>query len=132
MVMGGAFADPLRLISSMVLGVDALSPTFPVVTATVVGIIVHMVLSAIFGVIFFYLLALFNQLDSPASLLLLYGSLFGLALWIVNFLIIAPIVFPQFTLVDQFWNGFVAHTFFYGTVIGGYAASVLPGRAVVR
>lgn len=72
---------------------------------------------------------LISRRVTTATLLLLYGSLFGLALWIVNFLIIAPIVCPQFTMVDQFWMGFVAHTFFFGTVLGGYIVAVRPGEA---
>ncbi|MBI2953735.1 MAG: hypothetical protein HYY30_05435 [Chloroflexi bacterium] len=127
MVMGISFFDPLRLIGSMVLGVEALDPTYPLATAAIVGAVIHLILSAIYGVIFVYLLAYTSQLTSSTGLLLLYGSLFGLALWIVNFLIIAPFVWPQFTMVDQFWMGFVAHTFFFGTVLGGYFAAVRPG-----
>ncbi len=126
MIMGDSFFAPLRMIGSMVLGTEALSPTYPLFTAAMVGLIVHMILSALYGVIFVYLLAYTNQLASSTGLLLLYGSLFGLALWIVNFLIIAPFVWPQFTMVDQFWMGFVAHTFFFGTVLGGYIAAARP------
>lgn len=129
LVMGGALVDPLRLIGTIVFGAEARSPTYPLATAVISGAIVHLVLSAIYGVIFVYLLVALGQRHASAPLLLLYGSLFGFALWIVNFLIIAPIFWPQFTTVDQFWNGFVAYTFFYGTVIGGYAASVRPGAA---
>ncbi|MBI4320837.1 MAG: hypothetical protein HY675_20280 [Chloroflexi bacterium] len=128
MVMGGSFFDPLRMIGSMALGSGALLPTYPLATAAIVGLVMHMMLSAIYGVIFVYLLAYTNQLAGSTSLLLLYGSLVGLGLWIVNFLIIAPFVWPQFTMVNQFWMGFVAHTFFYGTVIGGYIAAVRPGE----
>lgn len=127
MMMGDSFFAPLRMIGSMVLGTEALMPTYPLLTAAMVGLIVHMILSAIYGAIFVYLLAYTDQLVGSTGLLLLYGSLFGLALWIVNFLIIAPFVWPQFTMVDQFWMGFVAHTFFFGTVLGGYVAAARPG-----
>lgn len=93
-----------------------------------VGLIIHMILSAIYGVIFVYLLFYARHLTTSTGLLLVYGSLFGLVLWVINFLVIAPIAFPQFTQVDQFWNGFLAHTFFYGTVLGAYVAMVRPGR----
>lgn len=129
--MGGPFFAPLRMIGAMVLGTDALSPAYPLATAAIVGALVHLVLSAIFGIIFVFLLAYTRQLDASTGMLLLYGSLFGLALWVINFLIIAPIAFPWFAMIDQFWFGFVAHTFFYGTVLGGYVASVKPGRVEV-
>ena len=130
-LMGGDFFGPLRMIGSIVLGTVALSPTYPLGTAVVAGVVVHMILSAIYGVVFVYLLAFANQLGTSTSPLLLYGSVFGLALWVLNFLIIAAIAWPQFTMVDQFWMGFVAHTFFFGTVLGGYVAATRPGRAGV-
>lgn len=127
-IMGAPFVAPLRMIGAILLGPQALEPTYPLAQAAITGLLVHLVLSAIYGVIFVYLLAFVGQLNASTGLLLLYGSLFGLALWIVNFLLIAPIAFPWFAMVDQFWFGFVAHTFFYGTVLGGYVAAARPGR----
>ena len=127
-VMGVGFLAPLVLISSIVLGTGALDPTFPMATAVITGGIVHLVLSAIFGVVFLYLVAWARQLCTSTGLMLLYGSLFGLALWVVNFLVLGSIFWPQFLTVNQFWFGFVAHTFFYGTVIGAYVASAWPSR----
>lgn len=128
LIFGRPFFGPLRLISSIALGAEALDPAYSLVTAAVVGLIIHMILSAIYGVIFVYLLFYAGHLSTSTGLLLVFGSLFGLALWVINFLVIAPIAFPQFTQVDQFWNGFLAHTFFYGTVLGAYVAMVRPGR----
>ena len=126
--MGGPVFGPLRMIGSIVLGAQALAATFPLATAALVGLIVHLVLSAIYGVIFVYLVAYTRQMDASTGMLLLYGALFGFALWVINFLIVAPIAFPQFTMVDQFWMGFVPHTIFFGAVLGGYVAVVRPGR----
>lgn len=125
--LGGPILAPLALISTIVLGMQALAPAFPLITAVIVGLVVHVVTSAIFGVIFVYLLALANQLAAPASLLLLYGAIYGLALWIVNFFIIGALFFPQFLMVDQLWQGFVPHVFFYGLPLAGYVAAVRPG-----
>ena len=124
-ILGEPFLGPLRLISSIVLGTEALQPSYPIVTAGLVGLIVHMILSMIYGLIFVYILKWIGQLHVSTGLLLLYGSLFGLLLWLVNFMVIAPAAFPQFTQVNQLWNGFVAHTFFYGTVLGAYVANTL-------
>jgi len=125
-LMGKPFFGPLKLISSIVLGQQALAPTYPLVSAAIIGLIVHMIMSMIFGLIFIYLLAAVKQIQASTGRLLVYGSLFGLALWVVNFLILAPMLFPQFTMVNQFWNGFFAHTFFFGTMIGGYMSIVKP------
>lgn len=126
-VLGAPILAPLALISTIVLGTEALAPGFPLITAVTVGLMVHAVMSAIFGIIFVYLLALANQLAAPASLLLLYGAIYGLALWIVNFFIIGALFFPQFLMVDQFWQGFVPHVLFYGLMLAGYVAAVRPG-----
>ena len=126
--MGGPVFGPLRMIGSIVLGAQALAATFPLATAALVGLIVHLVLSAIYGVIFVYLVAYTRQMDASTGMLLLYGALFGVALWVINFLLVAPIAVPQFTRVDQFWMGFVPHTIFFGAVLGGYVAVVRPGR----
>ncbi len=126
--LGGPFLMPLIMIGSIVLGTQALSPAFPLATAALAGIFLHLTLSAIFGVTFVYLLAFGRQLGASGPMLLLYGSLFGLALWIVNFQILGRFLWPQFLMADQLWMGFIAHTFFYGTVIGGYIAAVRPGQ----
>lgn len=128
-VMGAPFYAPLQMIGAIVLGPQTMEPTYPLAQAAVVAIVLHMVLSALYGVIFVYLLALGRQLGASTPALLVYGSLFGLALWVANFLIIAPIAFPWFAMVNQFWLGFVAHTFFFGTVIGAYVAATRPAGA---
>lgn len=130
--MGRPFLGPLRLISTMVLGPQAIEPSYPWTTVLLRGGAVHLVLSAFFGVIFMYLLAAVRLLGSGTGRLVVYGTLYGFLLWVVNFVIIAPIFFPQFTPVDQFWNGFVAHTFFYGTILGGYVAAVRLRSMVSR
>lgn len=130
--LGKPFFGPLKLISSIVLGRPALAPTYPLLSAAAVGLIVHMIMSMIFGLIFIYLLAAAKQLRASTGWLLIYGSLFGIALWVVNFQILAPAIFPQFTTVNQFWNGFFAHTFFFGTMIGGYVSIVKPKHETVE
>ncbi len=129
-VMGDSFFAPLRMIGAIVLGQAALSPSYPLLQAGVVGMMLHMMLSAMYGVIFVYLLALGRQLWASTGARLVYGSLFGLALWVANFLIVAPLVFPWFGMANPFWMGFVAHTFFFGTIVGGYVAATRPGVSV--
>ena len=131
-LMGKPFFGPLRLIGSIVLGEQALAPSYPLASAAVVGVIVHMILSMIFGLVFIYLLAAARQVWASTGRLLAYGTLFGLALWVVNFVILAPALFPQFTMVNQFWNGFFAHTFFFGSTIGLYVAFAKPDEKIIE
>ena len=59
-----------------------------------------------------------GRLSTPTSLAIA-GALFGIALWLVNFYVIAPVVgwqwFPEQTnpIVQ-----FLAHTFFFGAPAG--------------
>ncbi len=52
------------------------------------------------------------------------ATVFGFALWIVNFYVVAPILFPWFGMANPVVQ-FFAHTFFFGTVLG----LVLAARA---
>ncbi|MCI0485850.1 MAG: DUF1440 domain-containing protein [Blastocatellia bacterium] len=131
-LLGKSFLDPLRLIGSMGLSTRALDPDYSFVAAGAVGLIIHLILSAIYGVIFVGMIGLTGQLNASSRAMLIYGWLFGLALWIVNFMIIAPAAFRQFTEVDQLWNGLVAHTFFFGTVLGALTAVSRPKRLASR
>ncbi len=126
MFLGQSFLGPLRMISSIALGAQALDPGYSILTAGAVGLIIHVILSAVYGVIFVRLLGLIKRFNTPLNTRMLFGLLFGLALWVVNFLIIAPVAFPQFTEMNQFWNGFVAHTFVFGAALGIFATVSKP------
>lgn len=120
-LLKGAFFGPLRMISAIVLGPAAITPDYPAVTAIVVGIVVHMVLSIIFGIVFAAIVSFVPQLARSTTVLLVTASIFGLALWLVNFYVLAPVFgwnwFPtQTNPIVQFF----AHTFFFGTVLGWY------------
>lgn len=114
-----AFFMPLRMIGGIGLGASALDPSTSLVTAGGVGIVIHMILSMMFGVIIAATLALVPQLSSSSTAVLVSASVAGLALWIVNFYILAGIFgwtwFPNNTNPAV---QFVAHTFFFGTVLG--------------
>ncbi len=107
--LGKPFFGPPRLISSIVLGKAALMPTYSAAKAIIIGYILHFILAMLFGVI---TLALFEaaraavpRLGASPAMVLLYGAVAGCALWVIDFLIIAPVAFPQLTKVNQFWNG---------------------------
>lgn len=114
-LMGMGFFAPLRMISAIVLGEQALDPSYSLGAATIVGLIVHMILSAIYGLIYGLAVSAWSLLRQGAWLVLV-GSLYGLLLWLVNFYVIAPIAFPWFGMADPVVQ-FIAHAFF-GTAVG--------------
>jgi hypothetical protein len=119
------FFMPLRMIGGIALGEQALDPAYSLVTAGVAGLVVHLVLSAVYGIGVAGVARYVPALASSAAILIAWASIAGLALWLVNFYVIAPITgwnwFPDGTnAVVQF----IAHTFFYGTVLGIYLVAV--------
>lgn len=109
---------PLRMIGGIVLGSAALDPTYSLLVAALVGVIVHLVLSIGFAFIF---AAIVSPTASEASLAGA-GALFGTVLWLINFYVIAPIAgwtwFQEASVIVQF----LAHAFFFGCPLGWYLA----------
>jgi hypothetical protein len=130
-LLGGSASEPFRLVASVVLGRQALSPDFPVWIPLLLGAAAHLALSVLFGLGFVFLVAGAYQLSARVPLLLAYGVLYGLALWEMNVLTVLHLLFPQvaplFGLANQIWNGIVAYAIFYGLVLGAYLAFVRPG-----
>src|SRR5436190_7217714 len=82
LMMGSeAFFMPLRMIGAIALGRGALDPGYSLLTAGAAGVIVHVVLAIIYGVIFGEIAAM---LRGPSPFIA-GGSIFGLALWLINF-----------------------------------------------
>jgi hypothetical protein len=114
-----AFFMPLRMIGGIGLGPDAMDPATSLLTAGGTGLAIHMVLSMIYGVLIAVVLGLVPQLSASRVAVLASTSAAGFALWVVNFYVMAPIFgwtwFPNDTNpVVQI----VAHTVFFGTVLG--------------
>jgi hypothetical protein len=89
-----------------------------------VGGIAHLALSAIFGGIYGLGDAQFSERTRRSyGSQVIYGLLFGAALWFVNFQIIARLAYPWFLDVPQVL-AMVKHALFYGLPLGiAYAAS---------
>ncbi|MEI9427294.1 hypothetical protein [Mesorhizobium sp. Cs1299R1N3] len=115
MMGAGAFFMPLRMIGAIALGSGALDPSYSLMTAGVSGVVVHVVLAIIYGIIFGEIAA---ALRGPVAFIGA-GSIFGFALWLINFYLIAPAFFPWF-LESSPLVQFIAHTFFFGSVLGYY------------
>jgi uncharacterized membrane protein YagU involved in acid resistance len=108
-----AFFMPLRMIGAIALGPEALDPGYSLATAAFAGVIVHIILAVIYGLIFGAFAA---TLRGPGAFVG-FGSLFGFALWLINFYLIAPSAFPWFLEANPMVQ-FIAHTFFFGSVLG--------------
>ncbi len=116
-LMGDPPLMPLRMFASIVLGQEALMGTSAGV-AFVVGLIIHLILSASFGLIYGAIAARLDP-DTQAS----YGKqaglglVFGAALWLVNFQIIARVIYPWFLGAPQMVQ-LVMHALFFGLPLG--------------
>lgn len=126
-----AALTPLRLVASLLLGQSALDPNESTALVIFVGLVLHLLLAAAFGVVFVALLALTFQLSARLWLLLGYGMLFGFILWEVNFLAVLPLVYPglisRIELSGQIWEGIVAYSLAYGPALALYISIVRPG-----
>jgi hypothetical protein len=107
----GSAAEPLQRIAAMLMGPDAAPPPAEF-TFTVLGmaLIIHFALAMVFGRVVSVLV--WQRRAGPGVLL---GALTGLALYALNFLLIAPVAFPWFadsiravTIADHVLFGAVA------------------------
>ncbi|MQA85758.1 MAG: hypothetical protein GEV03_14335 [Streptosporangiales bacterium] len=106
--MGDPADMPLHMISTIVLGAGAMEAG---TTSVGVGLAVHMVLSALFGLVFALAVPALRTNGTVA----LVGTGYGALLYVVNFLILAPIAFPVFQMANQPFELF-AHVVF-GTLL---------------
>ncbi len=116
-IMGNPPLMPVRMFASVVLGETALMQT-PAATAIPIGVIVHLALSAMFGVI--YGLAssrLSTATETSYGRQAAIGLGFGAMLWLVDFQIIGRIAFPWFLNAPQFLQ-MAMHAMFFGLPLG--------------
>lgn len=122
---------PFDFASAIFVGPAALAPGFPVGASVALGTAIHLLLSVAFGVVFIGGLALTYQLSARPPLMLLYGALFGLAVWEVDFMGILHLVRPELAgrldLATQLWNGIASYGLVYGPVLAAYVIRFRPG-----
>ena len=92
--MGDPAKGPLLMISTIVQGDDAMMSGTANAGA---GLAVHVALSALFGVVF---AALVSKVKTD-GMLAVAGALYGAALYVLNFKLIAPAAFPVFEMANQ-------------------------------
>ncbi|MBA3771271.1 MAG: hypothetical protein H0X13_01920 [Ramlibacter sp.] len=119
LAMGQSPWGPPRMIAAMVLGKDVLPPpaTFsaPIMMVTMA---IHMMASAAYGLV---LGAIVHRMGKGAALAT--GAVFGLvAVYFVNFHVVAPMMFPWFTEAQN-WVSVLTHVVFGAVVAAVYTAS---------
>ncbi|MGQ0545113.1 MAG: hypothetical protein ACT4P3_07245 [Betaproteobacteria bacterium] len=113
--MGESPWGPPHMIAAMALGKDVLpepgtwAPFDLKIMMT--AMMIHFPLSIAYGLIGAWLVHRFD-----AGMALAVGALFGLAIYIVNFYMIAPVVFPWFTMAQNRVSAF-SHVMF-GAAVG--------------
>jgi hypothetical protein len=130
-----AFFTPLRMIGATVLGRGALDPSYSLLVASLAGAIVHLLFSALFGLVFALIAWRFPRLAEVPGSLLLSATVYGLVLWGVNFYVIAPWAGWEWLPTQSVrWVQFLGHTFAFGTVLGLYLDWVVgrPPRDAAR
>lgn len=128
LIAAGNLFGPLAMMASIPMQTPP--PQIELGSAIIVGIITHAILSVGFGVVVTYVIGAVAQLRSSTAAVLVATSVFGLVLWLVNFYVLSGILgTPWFaTEPSALWQGFIAHTFFFGTVLGGYLSSQLSSQ----
>ena len=117
--MGDPAKGPLLMISTIVQREDAMMSGTANEAA---GLAVHVGLSALFGVVF---AALVSRVRTHGTLALA-GALYGAALYVFNFKLIAPAAFPVFEMANQPFE-LVVHV-----VFGALLSLVLIGVSATR
>jgi uncharacterized membrane protein YagU involved in acid resistance len=122
---GAATADaPLRMAAALVLGRRALSADYPFAGAALAGIAVCIVLSIVFAAAFTALASWIaaiteGELLTHTADMLVAGVIFGVALWLMNFYVIAPLAGWRWFPDDMnHLVAFLGHGFFFGGVLG--------------
>jgi hypothetical protein len=122
---------PFDFAVAIVVGPEALAPTFSTAASLALGTVIHSLLSVLFGVAFLSALALTFQLSARPALLLLYGVAFAFLVWEVNFLAVLPVIAPdlrgRIDLATQLWNGILSYCLVYGPLLAAYVVLVRPG-----
>ena len=111
-VQGDSPWGPPRMMAAMVMGQGVLPPpdTFSM-GIMMVAMLVHMMLSIVYGLIGAWLVHRFDW-----GWALVIGALFGIAIYIINFYMVAPAMFPWFVMARNGMSAF-SHMMF-GAVLG--------------
>lgn len=114
-----AFFMPLRMIGAIGLGTSALDPASSLLSAGAAGLVIHMALSMMYGVMVAGVIAKVGSLAQSTLSVVAVASAAGFALWILNFFVLAGVFgWNWFPDSQNIAVQFVAHTVMYGSVLG--------------
>lgn len=116
-ILGPGFLGPLQMIGAILLGPGALQELATPAPVVGVGLVIHFLLSTIYGGTFAAIAWFVRPVVHNRWLIVGAATLFGLLLWVVNFYVISPVVFPWFGMANPVVQ-FLAHTLFYGAALG--------------
>ena len=112
-VVGPGVWAPTRMIAT-ILGFE-MAPVFAAVPV-VVGLVLHMMLSAVYGAVFAVVMA-----SAGRALILAAGIAFGLALYVLNFHVFAQLEqFATFRMMAGNWFEIAVHAAFGLLLAAGY------------
>ena len=130
-VKGMGFLKPLYLIAATFHQPWAMQTGFAL-GPVLVGAMLHMMLSVVFGLVFVVVLAMVTRSGAAAPLWVIAGMVWGVTVLVVNQNIVLPIVDPAMATATNgllFW-WVVAHLMF-GLVLGASAATPVPAGSQV-
>jgi hypothetical protein len=118
----GSPSLPLRMIGAIVLGDYVIQAWYPSSAAAIVGLCVHAILSLIYGIGFARIVNFLPTLATSPRRLIVAGSAYGLALWLINYYLIAVIAGLRWFSAGTYpiIQGLIGHTLFFGAVVGFY------------
>jgi hypothetical protein len=125
-ILGKGFLDWLRQSAAIALGNSVLMASSPV-DVLVVGLILHLSLAALYGAIFAVAARYITFLRHD---LLIATTLFGLGIWVLNFYVFSPWLFPWFDDTPDVVQ-FAAHTIFYGMPLGAILLEFTPSGGIL-
>jgi hypothetical protein len=125
-ILGDGFLDWLRYSAAIALGRSVLSDSAPL-TVLVIGLILHLSLAGLYGATFAVAARYISFLRRD---LLVATTLFGLGIWVLNFYVFSPWLFPWFD-DSHYLVQFVAHTVFYGMPLGVILLEFTPSGGIL-
>jgi len=125
-ILGNGFLDWLRQSAAIALG-SSVARASSTLSVLVVGLIVHVSLAALYGAIFAVAARYITFLRRE---LIIATTIFGLGIWILNFYIVSPWLFPWFDDSPDIVQ-FIAHTVFYGMPLGLILLEFTPSGGIL-
>lgn len=126
-VLGLGFLDPLRQIAAIALGSSVLPARSSLFVPLIVGLAVHASLSALYGATFAVAARYITILRRD---LMVATTVFGLGIWIINYYVFTPWLFPWFDSSPDIAQ-FIAHTVFYGMPLGIILLEFTPSGGIL-